>query len=131
MALEILPFDRVIAQFIKYGAAGAVGTMVQYVILFGLVEGFAIGAVVASTVGAVAGALVNYALNYRYTFNSKRPHADALTRYGVVSVAGIALNGLVLMVGTSALGLHYFVAQVLATLVVLLAAFTLNRAWSF
>jgi putative flippase GtrA len=131
MALEVLPFGRVIAQLGKYSAAGAVGTAIQYVILFGLVEGFAVGAIVASTVGAIAGALINYALNYRYTFKSKRPHVDALTRYGVVSVAGIVLNGFVLMAGTSALGLHYFAAQVLATLVVLLAAFTLNRAWSF
>jgi len=131
MALELLSFDRVIAQFIRYGMAGAVGTAAQYAILCILVEGFAIGAVIASSVGAVAGAFVNYVLNYRYTFKSERPHADALAKYGVVSVAGIVLNGLVLALGTSALSLHYLGAQVLATLVVFFAAFTLNRAWTF
>jgi len=121
----------VFVQLIKYGTAGAVGTALQYAILVGLVEGFGSNAVAASTIGAVAGAVVNYTLNYHYTFRSSRPHADSLLKFAVVSIAGIALNALVLAAGTSILGLHYFGAQLLATAVVFFAAFVVNRAWTF
>jgi len=121
----------VAAQFIRYAAAGAVGTMVHYALLFGLVEGAGIGAVTASTCGAVSGALVNYTLNYRYTFRSRRPHRESLLKFGVVSVAGVALNALVVLVGTTTCGWHYLVVQLIATGVVLGVAFAVNRAWTF
>jgi putative flippase GtrA len=118
-------------QLIKYGTAGAVGTAVQFAILVGLVEFFRSNAVLASTLGAVAGGVVNYVLNYEFTFQSRRPHADSLLKYLMVSVAGLALNALVLTAGISVLGLHYFGAQLFATAVVFCAAFAVNRAWTF
>lgn len=121
----------VAAQFIRYAAAGAVGTMVHYALLFGLVEGAGIGAVVASTCGAIAGAFVNYLLNYHYTFRSRRPHRESLLKFAVVSAAGVVLNALVVFVGTTAFGWHYLVAQLVATGVVLSGAFVVNRAWTF
>jgi putative flippase GtrA len=121
----------VFAQFTKYAVAGAAGTAVQYALLLLLVESRMLSAVPASTCGAVAGAVVNYMLNYRYTFRSRRPHAEASLKYLLVSLAGIALNAAVIALGTSAVGLHYLMAQVLATGIVLVAAFATNRAWTF
>jgi putative flippase GtrA len=118
-------------QLIKYGTAGAVGTAVQYAVLVGLVEGLRSNAIVASTIGAVAGAAINYGLNYHLTFRSRRGHAESLLKYVIVSAGGIALNAFVLAAGTSGLGLQYFGAQILATLVVFFATFAVNRAWTF
>jgi putative flippase GtrA len=118
-------------QFIKYASSGAVGTAVHYLLLAALVEGVGVGAVAASSCGAIAGALVNYGLNYRYTFRSTRPHRESLVKFAVVSVAGIAINALVVAVGTTTFGWHYLLAQVVATGVVLGSAFAVNRAWTF
>jgi putative flippase GtrA len=120
----------VFAQFIRYATAGAVGTGVHYSLLLVLVEVARIGAVPASTCGAIAGAFVNYALNYRFTFRSTRPHAEALVKYFTVTAIGIAMNALVVAAATHQ-GLHYMVAQVLATGIVLLVAFIANRTWTF
>ena len=120
-----------LAQFAKYASAGAAGTAIQYALLVLLVDRAGIGAVLGSTCGAIAGAAVNYALNYRYTFRSNRPHSEAFAKYLTVTIAGIALNALMVYVATSLLGHHYVVAQLLATGVVLVAAFATNRAWTF
>ena len=120
-----------LVQFVKYAAAGAAGTLLQYLTLFVLVEGPGISPVPASTCGAVAGALLNYGLNYRYTFRSQRSHVESLVKYAVVSVAGIALNAAVVAVGTASLGWHYLAAQIVATGAVLSGAFAVNRAWTF
>ena len=73
------------------------------------------------------GALVNYALNHRFTFASRRAHAQALPRFAAVAAAGIVLNALVLAALLAVLAAHYLVAQVVATLAVLVFGFLANR----
>jgi putative flippase GtrA len=118
-------------QFLRYAAAGALGTGLHYAVLVGLVQFVRVDAVLASTAGAVVGALVNYALNYRYTFGSDRAHRQALPRFALVAVAGIAVNALVMAAILAFAGPHYLVAQVIATATVLAAGYLANRAWTF
>lgn len=118
-------------QFLRYAAAGAVGTAVQYAILVGLVESLGIDAVAASTLGAVAGALVNYGLNHRYTFGSGASHLRALPRFAATALAGIALNAAVVALLVSAAHVNYLAAQVAATAAVLAFTFLGNRRWTF
>ena len=118
-------------QFLRYAAAGALGTGLHYAVLIGLVQVARFDAVLASTAGAVAGALVNYALNHRYTFASDRAHRQALPRFALVAVAGIAVNGLVMAAVLAFAGPHYLVAQVVATATVLATGYLANRAWTF
>ncbi len=126
------PIRRPIApQFLRYTSAGAAGTAVQYAILILLVEFFGFGAVAASNVGAVLGAVVNYCLNHRYTFASRKAHGHALPRFALISAAGIVLNTLTLTALLPFVEPHYFVAQIAATAVVLVAGFLANRIWTF
>ena len=120
-----------LAQFVRYGGAGAVGTAAHFATLAALVQFAGAGPVAASTLGAVVGAIINYALNYRFTFASRRAHHIALPRFGAISVAGIVLNAAVLSVVLELVQPHYLVAQVVATGVVLIVAFLANRKWTF
>ena len=120
-----------LAQFIRYGGAGTVGTAAHFATLAALVQLAGAGAVAASTVGAVVGAVINYALNYRFTFASRRAHHVALPRFGAISVAGILLNAAVLSVVLDLVRPHYLVAQAVATGTVLIAGFLANRRWTF
>ena len=118
-------------QFYRYAGAGAIGTAAQYAVLIALVQFMGAGVVAASTTGAVAGALINYALNRRFTFASRRAHWVALPRYLAVAGAGIVLNAAVLATLLVIVHLHYLIAQVFATGIVLVAGFLVNRKWTF
>ena len=118
-------------QFVRYAGAGIIGTAAHYVVLVALVQGMHSGVVAASTAGAIVGAGVNYALNHRFTFASSESHRRALPRFAAVVAAGIVLNALVLAMMLALVGPHYLVAQVVATLVVLVAGYLANRAWTF
>ena len=120
-----------LAQFIRYGGAGAIGTAAHFATLAALVQFAGAGPVVASTIGAVVGAVINYALNYRFTFASRRAHHIALPRFGAISVAGIVLNAAVLSVVLEFVQPHYLVAQVVAPGTVLIVGFLANRKWTF
>ena len=65
-------------QFIRFAKVGVVGTLVQYLALFVLVQWWDVYAIIASGFGFVLGTVVNYSLNYSYTFQSDRRHREAM-----------------------------------------------------
>jgi putative flippase GtrA len=117
-------------QFIRYAAVGACATAAHYTLLVACVELWAWPAVVASGLGAVLGAQVAYVGNRWFTF----AHQGAVTA-SWPKFQATALIGALLGMGMVALGvrwgLHYVVAQVVATLTTLVLSYAVNRVWTF
>ena len=118
-------------RFVTYAAIGAIGTLAQYAVLVGVVDLRVAGPVAGSVAGAVVGAIVNYLLNYRITFKSNSRHAAALPKFAMTAGAGILVNALVMACLTGPAGVHYLVAQLIATGVVLILTFSVNSVWTF
>lgn len=118
-------------QFVSFALIGAIGTSGHYMTLISLVELAHISPVIATTCGFVVGALINYILNYRFTFRSNKPHHEALSKFLTVALLGAAVNTGLMYLLNQQLGLHYFLAQLLATGLVLVFNFLLNRIWTF
>ena len=81
--------------------------------------------------GISAGALTGYAANRRYTFASQVRHVVGLPRFLLVAAVGFVLNAALMAWMTGYPGVHYLVAQVVATGLVLLWNFAANRHWTF
>lgn len=109
---------------------GGVATALQYAILVLLVRGFGVAPTPASASGFVLAAGANYLLNYRFTFRSDRPHGPAAAKFGLLAGMGLLINTGIMHWLTGA-GLHYLLAQVCATGVVLFWNFTGNSLWTF
>lgn len=124
-------FDLLTAPFLRYSGAGAIGTLVHYVLLTVSVELASLEPDIGAVVGATGGAFVNYWFNYHFTFVSTRSHRETLPRFLTVAALGVALNWYIVRFMTESLGVHYLVGQVAATLAVLLVGFVLNRTWTF
>lgn len=118
-------------QFSRFVLVGGFSTALQYLILVLLVRTVGTDPVVASSVGYVLSALANYDLNYRLTFRSRVPYLGGMFRYALVMTTGLLLNGAIMAIGTKVLALHYLVAQVAATIVVLFWNFFAHRRWTY
>ena len=117
-------------QFLRFAAAGALGTACHYLVLLALSGGAGIAPGPAAACGALVGAVVNYWLNRNLIFRSERRHAEALPRFAAMALFGALLNGLI--VGALArLGLHFMAAQVCATLLVLVLNYVISKKWIF
>ncbi|MGH8750099.1 MAG: GtrA family protein [Burkholderiales bacterium] len=117
-------------QFLRFAGAGVFGTAAHYLVLLILVELAAANPVTASFLGFLCGALVNYTLSRRYIFESAAPHRQALIKFLGVALVGLALNTLIMSAGVG-LGLHYLLAQIIATGLVLMWNFAGNKFWTF
>jgi putative flippase GtrA len=118
--------------FARYTLAGGAATAAHYALLVALVEGLRMDAASAAALGALAGAVVAYAANRRFTFTRSRAgHRRALPRFLLVAAMTMALSASIVRLGTVAWGLHYLLAQALATGVGLVLGYGLNRHWTF
>ncbi|ALA59769.1 GtrA family protein [Nitrospira moscoviensis] len=119
---------RKVACFLSIG--GGI-TLAHYVILIFSVRGFGIDPVLASSSGYGVAAVINYYLNSRFTFRYQKSHRAAFLKFLLVALVGFLLNGIIMHICVARLSLHYLMAQVLATVIVLGWNFSANYAWSF
>jgi len=120
-----------LSQFTRFVLVGGFSTALQYLILVLLVRSAGTDPVVASSAGYLLSALVNYDLNYRLTFRSRVHYLGEMFRYALDMAMSLTINGVMMAIGTKVLGLHYLLAQVAATVVVLLWNFFAHRRWTY
>ena len=119
-------------RFIKFTGVGAIGTLAHYITLVCLVQLVtSLNVVLASSVGALIGAIVNYFLNYHFTFESNKSHTEALSKFVTIASMGFVLNGLLMALLAQKLFIHYLLAQIITTGIVLIWNFLGNHFWTF
>ncbi len=116
--------------FIRYTAVGAFATVVHYLLLVLCVEQAGWPAYLASGFGAVVGAQVAYAGNRWFTFAHRGDVSASWPRFQATALFG-ALLGMALVALGVRLGIHYLLAQAIATLTGLVLTFAINRLWTF
>ncbi len=117
--------------FIRYGFTGAIATGLHYLVLLCLVELFDVRPWIATGFGALCGAAVAYIGNRNFTFSSKISNRKALPRFLTIAALGATLNSLQVWILTHFFDMYYFAAQVIATIIVLIVTYHLNRQWTF
>lgn len=115
----------------RFLLVGGSATAIQYVILIALHRGLGVAATLASAIGFVLSAIYNFLVSYHYTFRGSTPLLAALPRYALVIAIGLAINTAIFDVAMHVFGLPYLLAQVVATVVVLIWNFSLARAFVF
>lgn len=119
------------ARFLRFAVVGAVGTGAHYALLLALVEGAGVAPVAGSVAGFLLGALVNYTLNRTLVFASDRAHVEALPRFLAVAGTGLCWNALLMYGLVDLFGLHYLLAQILTTGLLLGWHYVGNALWTF
>jgi putative flippase GtrA len=117
-------------RFLRYASVGALATAVHYGVLVGLVEGGLLAPRYAAAVGAWIGAQVAFAGNARFTFDGAVFDLRSWIRFQLTALVGAAISFSIVALGVRA-GLHYLLAQALATLLTLFITYEINRRWSF
>lgn len=118
-------------QFLRFATVGAAATIVQYAVLVVLVEFVRVQPVPAAVLAYMCGALVSYILNARYTFGaSNTAFGKGLVKFLIVNVIGLGLNTAIFTTLVH-LHVHYLLAQMVATGLVLIWNYAGARLFVF
>lgn len=125
------PLLRLAHQFVRYAGVGAVATACHYATLIAAVEVGGASPVLAAMFGFLVGGSISYGLNRSWTFGSDRAHEAAVPRFAIVAFIGFLLTGAFMALLTGPLNLHYLLAQVTTTGLVVIWTFLGHRHWTF
>ncbi|MBV8719653.1 MAG: GtrA family protein [Chloroflexi bacterium] len=107
----------------KFLVVGGTGVAVNTAILFLLHQVAGLPVVVASALAVEVAIVTNYLLNDRWTFDRRRPSLRRFVQFNVVSLGGLLLTTTAVWVLTTALGVHYLLAN--------LVGIGLATSWNF
>ncbi|WP_116323647.1 GtrA family protein [Cupriavidus sp. P-10] len=116
-------------RFARFIVAGASATAVHYLTLITLVH-YGAATLLSSVVGSVAGMVTHYRLSSRWVFAQGERRGSRLGRFLAVASVAFALNSVFVWLGLS-LGLHYLLAQISSTLLVMVINYALHTNWTF
>lgn len=123
--------NKQVRLFSRYILSGCAAAITHFSVLAILIEFVDFNAAIASILGFCAAIVVNYSLQYYCTFRAQGPHSVILFRYLLVTFAMLALNTLLFWTLNSKLSLHYLAAQSIATAVIMIGNFSINRRYTF
>ena len=119
-------------QFLIYSFVGGAATLVHYSVLVGLVEMSLLASAPAAFVGGLSGAAVGFILNYKITFTTSKVLVRlALMRFLFTAAVGAFVSAALVWICVELFDWHYMAAQILATALLLVLTYQVNRQWSF
>jgi len=115
-----------------YIGAGGISTASHYATMIALVQLFGVPPLTATAIGFGVGAAVKYVLNHTVVFRTDARHEAALPRFAVMLGAMFLLNAAFFAaLHQDGAGLHYIVAQVLTTILLIAPGYLMSRLWVF
>jgi putative flippase GtrA len=117
--------------FVLYVVSGVASVATHYAFTIATVEILGWRALFATSAGFMVGAVTKYFMNYFLAFESEEPHGSAIPRFAVMLLALFALNAAIFWTLHEHYGLHYMVAQVLTTGILVPIGYVINRVWVF
>ncbi|GAB2197906.1 GtrA family protein [Sessilibacter sp. MAH4] len=118
-------------QIIKYGLVGAFGTALHYLVLIIFVELMRAPIEIGTSVGFILGAIFNHHFNHKVTFKSEINYRETLWKSFLVACLMFLANLLLMAIFTRVLAINYIVAQVVATGIVFVLGYLLNKSIVF
>ncbi len=123
-----------IPYLLRFGAVGGLGVLVNYAVLYGLVEFGRINQLVAVAFATETAIFSNFVLNNLWTFRDRRSSASLVRRalrYNLFALGGLIISVVVLAALTYLLGLHYLEANAFAIGAATLWNYATNYRWTW
>ncbi len=118
-----------LGQIAGFGVVGVIAFVIDYGLMILLTEAFHVPYLLSTTISFVVSLIFNYLMSMRFVFS----HKDGMSRrrefviFVVLSVIGLAINDLLMWLGTDIVGVVYYVTKIFATAVVMVWNFVTRK----
>lgn len=118
-----------ILQILKFGVVGGIAFVIDYSIMVLLTEAFEINYLISSAIAFACSVIFNYILSIKWVFLANHDHKKSteLIVFIVLSVIGLGINELIMYVAVDLLSIHYMLAKIGATVIVMIYNFITRK----
>lgn len=118
--LFIAPTQSTFLQLFRYGFVGGVAFVVDYGTLYSCTEFLSLHHLVSAAIAFLLGLIVNYLLSTSWVFASrgKVNRFVEFVVFAIIGIVGLALNELIIYIGTDLCSLHYMLSKLISTAIV-------------
>jgi putative flippase GtrA len=120
-----------LGRLVRYGVSGGASALTHFGVGLLLTSGFGVRPLAASTAGFAASILVSYGLQHAWVFRSAAAHTVAAGRFLTVTAVALALNTVILWLGTEVAAAPYPAVQMIALVAIPVVNYALNSRWTF
>lgn len=121
-----------IYKFIKFGAVGCSGMIIDFGITYLCKEIFKLNKYISNGIGFILAATSNYFLNRIWTFESyKEDIGIQYIQFMIVSTIGLGINSMVLYVLTDKLKWNFYLSKLIAIGITTIWNFFANMLFTF
>ncbi|MBU1377243.1 MAG: GtrA family protein [Alphaproteobacteria bacterium] len=118
-------------QLLVFAVVGGLATVTHFVLALLANTQFGAPPLVANVVGYVGAVMISYVGNARFTFQRRVLDRAQFVRFGVVSLAGLALGQAITYLATQALHLPFQLTLMVVVASVPVFTFVTSRLWAF
>lgn len=116
-------------QMIRFGFIGGISFLIDYGVLFVLTSWCGLFYLWSNAISFTVSTAFNYTLSVKWVFdvNEEDSHATNFSVFLVMSVIGLGLNQLLMWLFVSNAGIHYMIAKIIATAIVMVYNFITRK----
>ena len=126
---------KAIIQFIKFGTAGAINTVLSYAITNGAYYLLHLHEQISNIIAFVITVFISFMLNGRFVFTENKEERNfwksLLKVYASYSITGVFLTAILLYIEEELLGIPHYIATLMNLLVTIPLNFILNKFWAY
>lgn len=123
---------KLIQQIIKFGIVGVLAAIIDFGLLAILTEFLGIYYLLSAAISFIVATIFNYIASMKYVFDSRyekgQKHQE-LFIFVILSLIGLGLNQVFMWFFVEITVLHYIIAKVLATILVMAWNFISRKIW--
>lgn len=124
-------YSEIFFKFIKFGIVGVSGTAVDFGVTYSLKEWAKLNKYFANSIGFMVAVTTNYIFNRIFTFHSEGDITSQYLKFVIIGLVGMGLNNLLIYVMDKKFGISFYVAKIIATLIVMLWNFGGSYLFAF
>lgn len=123
--------SEIILKFLKFCVVGFSGLAIDFGITYLFKERFHIHRYISNSLGFMAAVINNYFLNRIWTFSDTNPAiAEQFLKFSAIAVGGLLINNLIIYL-LERQKIPFYLAKLIAIVVVVLWNFFMNYKYSF
>ncbi len=127
-----IPLPAFFLKFIKFCLVGFTGVFIDFGTTFFFKEILKVQKYVSNAIGFTTAATTNYFLNRLWTFHSHNPNIGLeFSRFFIIALIGLGINSLIIWALSGKLKMNFYLAKVIATVVVTAWNFLINAYYTF